>query len=160
MTDTTSGVKSGKSYSRRPGRKGRSAVVTHPDGTTSTDPKEEKRLIEVLNEIDISNKEKLSSALEGIIKKRLVIEDKMLQDLWVALSAEQITVDEAIGYLKNITKDSTGELIKVKRLNDGEKDGSTQQLAIINYLGEDGFRELQGKLRKVVDYGSGGNGRR
>lgn len=83
---------------------------------------EEVRLIKVLNSLDISDKVKLSEAIGRLVKVRLSTELKVMEGVGVGILSENLTVENA-ALLLNKSKDSLSELIKIKRLIDGEQDG-------------------------------------
>ena len=99
-------------------------------------PEEEKRLITVLTSLDVGDKEALGKAIGELIASRLMVETKLIQGIGVGVMTDVMSVNDAIGMLPKVSKDSLSELVKVHRLTTGASDDG--EVSVVEALYRDG----------------------
>lgn len=85
---------------------------------------EDQLLSTVLSKIDTSDKESLSKSVGELLALRIHNERLISTGIGVGVLGEHITVEDAAMLLSR-SKDSVSDLVKVKRLMDGQTDGSS-----------------------------------
>jgi len=104
-------------------------------------------LANVIANIDISTKEKMSLAIEGIIKVRLANELKLIEAIAYGVDTDQMTVENAI-IMTSKLKDSITELVKVKGMLDGNIGvGNSYNTLIINAVAR--AEEIYDRVRPI-----------
>lgn len=106
---------------------------------------EEQRLIDVLMQLDVSDKDALKDALNKIISVRLQNELIVNQGFAVGIATDKITIQDAQDLMKK-SKDSLSDLVKLVQLLEGN---ATDNVAI-SVAQRDELAELvRGELNRV-----------